>query len=169
MRRIYFLAPNVDSARSIVSELLLKHIEERRMHIVARTDVSLDDLPQAKLTQSTDVVHALEKGLVAGGACGAIIGLIAITFPPSGLALGGGTLLGLTAFGAAFGAWISSMIGIRLPNSHIEKYEKAIADGQLLLMVDVPTGRVEEVEEMVRQHHPEAELKGTDPQIPVFP
>lgn len=169
MRRIYFLVPDIDSARSIVSELLLKHIEERRMHIVARAGISLEDLPEAKLAQRTDMVPALEKGLAAGGACGAIAGLIAVTFPPTGLALGGGALLGLTAFGAGFGAWISGMIGVRLPNSHIEQFEKAIADGRLLLMVDVPAGRVEEVEEIVREHHPEAELKGADPKIPVFP
>lgn len=169
MRRIYFLVPGIESAKSIVTELLLKHVEERRMHIVARSDITLEDLPEAKLAQKTDLIPAMEKGIAAGGVVGAIAGLVAVTFPPAGLALGGGALLGMTVFGAGFGAWVSSMIGVRLPSSHIEKYEKAIADGQLLLMVDVPAGRVEEVEEIVRQHHPEAELKGTEPSIPAFP
>ena len=36
MRRLYFLVPDVNSASSIVDELLLARIEERRIHIAAR-------------------------------------------------------------------------------------------------------------------------------------
>lgn len=169
MRRIYFLVPNVDSAKGIVTELLLKHVEERHIHIVARSDISLEELPKAKLAQRTDLIPSIEKGIATGGVCGVLAGLAVVAFPPTGLALGGGALLGLTAFGAGFGAWASSMIGISIPNSHIEKYKKAISEGQLLLMIDVPAGRVDEVEKIIRQHHPEVELKGTDPTIPAFP
>lgn len=97
-----------------------------------------------------------------------IAGLLAVTFPPAGLVFGGGALLGLT-FGAGFGAWMSSMVGVGMPNRHIEKYEKAIAAGELLMMTDVPRDRIEEIEELVTRHHPEAELEGVDPNIPLFP
>lgn len=167
MRRIYFLIPSTESARQIVTDLLVAHIPERHIHIVAREGTSLEDLPKANLAQSSDLVPALERGLAAGGVSGALAGLLAVSFPPAGLALGGGALLGMTAFGAGFGAWVSAMIGASVPNSHIRKYEEAIRAGQLLLMVDVPRGRVEDVEELIRKHHPEAELKGADP--PLFP
>lgn len=169
MRRIYFLLPSVNSAKRIVSELLLSHVEERHIHIVARAGTALEDLPEAKLAQSSDLVPSIERGLAAGGICGVIAGLVAVTFPPAGLVLGGGALLGLTLFGAGFGAWMSSMVGVGLPNSRIEKYEQAIAAGELLMMIDVPRERVSEVETLVKQYHPEADLRGTDPNIPVFP
>lgn len=95
-------------------------------------------------------------------------GLLAVTFPSAGLVFGGGALLGLTLFWAG-GAWMSSMVGVGMPNSHIEKYEKAIAAGELLMMIDVPRDRIEEIEELVTRHHPEAELEGVDPNIPLFP
>jgi hypothetical protein len=82
---------------------------------------------------------------------------------------GGGALVGMTLFGAGFGAWMSSMVGVGLPSSRIEQYEKAIAAGELLIMIDVPPAQVEEIEALVSRHHPEAELEGVDPNIPLFP
>ncbi|MGV3743197.1 MAG: DUF1269 domain-containing protein [Burkholderiaceae bacterium] len=169
MRRIYFLLPDVASAKRVVSELLLKHIEERHIHIIAREHTPLEDLPEAKLAQSSDLVPAIERGIAAGGLCGAIAGLLAVTFPPAGLVFGGGALLGLVLFGAGFGAWMSGMVGAGLPNSHIEKYEKAVSAGALLMLIDVPRDRVEEIEDVVKQNHPEAKLEGVDPDIPLFP
>ena len=169
MRRIYFLVPTVVSAQAIVDDLLLSRIEERHIHVVAREDTALKDLPEANVAQNTDLVPALQRGAAAGGLSGLLAGLIAITFPPAGLVIGGGALLGLTVFGAGFGAWMSSMIGVRLPNSRIDQYQKAIEEGQLLLMVDVPPEKIQQIEAMVTRHHPEAELEGVDPNIPIFP
>lgn len=169
MRRIYFLVPSVASARSIVDELLLTRIEERHIHIVAREGTPLEELPQARLAQSSDLVPALQRGVAAGGLSGLLAGVLAMTFPPAGLVLGGGALVGLTLFGAGFGVWMSGMIGIGLPSSRIERYEHAVAAGQLLLMIDVPRVRVAEIEALVARHHPDAELEGVDPNIPIFP
>ena len=169
MRRIYFLVPTVASARAIVDELLLKRIEERHIHVVARADTPLEDLPAARVAQSSDLVPALQRGAAAGGLTGLLAGLVAVAFPPAGLVLGGGAALGLTLFGAGFGAWMSSMVGVSLPNSRIEQYQSAIESGQLLMMIDVPRDRVEEIEGLVTGHHPEAELEGIDPNIPIFP
>lgn len=169
LRRIYFLVPTVAAAKTIVDELLLARIEERHLHVVAREGTPLEDLPEAKVAQSTDLVPSLQRGAAAGGIAGALAGLLAVTFPPAGLVLGGGALLGLTAFGAGFGAWMSSMVGVGLPNSRIERYQSAIESGQLLLMIDLHRDRVEEIEQLVTRHHPEAELEGVDPNVPIFP
>jgi hypothetical protein len=169
LRRIYFLVPTVATTRTIVDELLLARVEQRHIHVVAREGTPLEELPEANVAQSSDLVPSLQRGVAAGGIAGALAGLLAISFPPAGLVLGGGALLGLTALGAGFGAWMSSMVGIGLPNSRIEQYRAAIEAGQLLLMVDVHRDRVEEVEALVTRHHPEAELEGVDPNIPIFP
>ena len=169
MRRIYFLVPSVALAKAIVDELLLARVEQRHIHIVAREDTPLENLPEAGVAQRSDLVPALEKGLAAGGLSGLLAGALAVTFPPAGLVLGGGALLGLTLFGAGFGAWMSSMVGIGLPSSRLEKFESAIEAGQLLLLIDVPRARVQEIEALITRHHPQAELEGIDPNIPIFP
>jgi hypothetical protein len=169
MRRIYFLVPSVASARKIVDELLLARIEERHIHVLARAGTPLEDLPPARLAQTSDLIPSLERGLAAGGLTGLLAGVLAVSFPPAGLVLGGGALLGITLLGTGFGAWMSSMVGAGLPSSRLEKFESAIAKGELLLMLDVPHGRVEEVEAIVARHHPEVELEGLEPSIPAFP
>jgi hypothetical protein len=169
MRRIYFLVPSVESAHAIVDELLLNHVEEHHIHVVARENTPMQDLPQAGVAQTSDLLPSLQRGVAAGGLAGILAGLIGVTFPPAGLAFGGGALLGMTAFGAGFGAWMSSMVGIGLPSSRIEKFRQAIDEGQLLMMIDVPFTRVELIESLVTRHHKEADLEGVDPNIPLFP
>lgn len=169
MRRIYFLVPTVTSARAIVDELLLARVEQRHIHVVAREGTPMEDLPEAGVAQSSDLIPAIEKGVAAGGLSGLLAGALAVTFPPAGLVLGGGAVLGLAAFGAGFGAWMASMVGIGLPSGRLEKFQGAIEAGELLMMIDVPRERVEEIEALVRSHHPEAELEGIEPNQPIFP
>lgn len=169
MRRIYFLVPDVPSGKAIVNELLLARIEERRIHVLARDGTPLQDLPAARLAQRSDLIPALERGAAAGGLTGAVAGLMAATFPPAGLVLGGGAVVGITLLGSGFGAWVSAMIGVGVPSRRLAQFEGAIAGGELLMMVDVPSARVEEVEAIVTRHHPEAELEGFEPNIPEFP
>jgi hypothetical protein len=169
MQRIFFLVPNVASGRGIVDDLLLARVEERRIHVLAREGTPLEDLPEATIAQRTDLIPALERGAAAGGVTGALLGLAAVTFPPAGLVLGGGAVVGIALFGTGFGAWVSAMIGVRLPNRRLRQFEDAIARGQLLMMIDVPAARVEEIEQIVMRHHPEAELEGVAATVPEFP
>jgi hypothetical protein len=171
MRRLYFLVPDVDSAKVIVDELLLARIEERHIHIVAKDHHPLEEahLPEAGLLEESDFVPALERGLTVGGATGLLAGIAAVTFPPAGLILGGGALLATSLLGAGLGAWVSSMIGSSIPNRQLEKFHDAIERGELLMLIDVPKDRVDEITKLVREHHPEAHVEGTEPTIPAFP
>jgi hypothetical protein len=56
-----------------------------------------------------------------------------------------------------------------VPNSRLKSFESAIAAGQVLMLVDVPAGRVDEVRMLVAAHHPEARSSGMEPTIPAFP
>jgi hypothetical protein len=61
------------------------------------------------------------------------------------------------------------MIGISVPSSRLADFETAIEEGRLLMMVDVPKAKTESITELVRSHHPEAHVEGTEPVIPAFP
>lgn len=162
MRRIYFLVPNIETTKNIVDELLLARIEERHIHVLAKRGTPLEDLPEATFLQKTDFIPALEQGLALGGATGLLAGLVAISLP-TGLVLGGGALFAITLAGAGVGALMSSMVGSSIGNRRIEQFQEAMERGEFLLMVDVPRDRVEEIETIIKKHHPEAECEGTDP------
>ena len=85
MKRIYFLVPTVEIAKTIVDELLLARIEERHIHILAKHGTPLEDLPEASLLQKSDFIPAMERGLAVGGTVGTLAGLIAVALGPVSL------------------------------------------------------------------------------------
>lgn len=171
MRRLYFLVPDTDVASSIVEDLLLARIPEKHIHIIAKDKHVLEEkeLPSAGLMQESDVVPAIEKGVGVGGVTGLLAGIVAVTFPPAGLALGGGAILATTLAGAGFGAAVAPMIGISAPNTQLKEFEDAIERGELLFLVDVEKDRTEEISDLIRKHHEEAKIEGTEPTKPAFP
>jgi len=169
VRRIYFLVPDVTTTKRIVDELLLARIEERHIHVIAKSGTPMEDLPEANLLQKSDFIPAVERGLALGGTTGILAGLVAVTLPATAPMLAGGILLMATLSGAGIGAWAGGMVGVSVGNTRIKQFEKAIEAGQLLLLADVPKSRVDEIEERVKQHLPEVEIEGTEPTIPAFP
>ena len=169
MRRIYFLVPDITLTKRIVDELLLARIEERHIHVIAKRGTPLENLPEANLLQKSDFIPAVEQGLALGGSAGILAGLVAIALPATALVIAGGILLATTLAGAGAGAWLGGMVGMNVGNTRIKQFEDAIEAGYFLVLADVPKDRVEEIEARVKQHLPDVEIEGTEPEIPAFP
>jgi hypothetical protein len=170
MKRIYFLAPDQDCVHAIIDELQTCGIDEQSIAVLAKQEQPLEDLPEATQLEKSDLIPALQRGVAIGGSLGLFAGMAALAFQPAGLIIGGGALLlGSTVGGATFGAWASSLIGVSTPNTQLEKFEDAVANGQILMLVDVPKQRIEEIQTSIRKHHPEADFEGVEPTIKVIP
>jgi hypothetical protein len=169
IKRIYFIVPSSDVARTIVNELLVARVEEKHIHILAKRGTDMHELPEASMMQKSDFVPAVQRGLALGGVVGTLAGLVGIALAPGAAVIAGGVILGSSLAGAGVGAWLSGMVGLSVGNTRHKQFEDAIERGGLLLMIDVPISRVEEISELVKKHHPEAELEGTEPLIPAFP
>src|SRR5262249_24976692 len=168
-RRLYFVLPDIPSARGMLDEMLLARIEVKRIHFLARRDTLPADLTEASVLQKTDVVHGAHTGMALGGLAGIIGGLVIVLFPPTGVSLKLGTVLLAALFGAVFGAWASSMVASAVPNSKLKAFHPEIERGKVLMMVDVPMLRLQEISELVARRHPEAVSGGLEPTIPAFP
>ena len=81
-RRIYWLLPDLASARRTMDDLLLARIAEQHMHFVAKEDADMSGLHAANVLQTSDVIRAAQVGLVIGGAVGALLGAVAAVFFP---------------------------------------------------------------------------------------
>ena len=168
-RRLYFVLPDVECARQMLNDMLLARIEVRHIHFLSRRDSLPDDLPQANVLQKTDIVHGAQLGIVIGGIVGAVAGGLLVFFPPEGATLALMTVLAVAIGGALFGAWASSMVASSVPNSRLKAFEQAMAQGKVLMMVDVPMRRQQEINDMIVRRHPEAAAGGFEPTIPAFP
>lgn len=166
-KRIYWLLPDLGSARRTMDELLLARITEHHIHFVATEGRPMDGLHAANVLQTSDLVEAAQNGALIGsglGAAGGVAAALAIS-----AASPAAVVIGLAAVGAMLGTWSSSMIGSSTPSRRLKRFEQAIADGQYLLIVDVPRTRIGEIEQLLERTHPEAHFEGVEPNVPAFP
>jgi len=168
-RRIYFLLPDAATAHEVEKELLLARVDDHHMHFMAADETELSDLPLADFSQRTDMIPGMEHGLLLGGLVGAAAGAVVYFIPENSLMSGMGIILALGVLGAVMGAWVSGMIGISAPNSRLKHFRKPLRQGRILLMVDVPKGRVDEITRLVKRCHDNARTLGEEPTIPAFP
>lgn len=168
-RKLYFMLPDVASARAMLDELLLARIREKDMRFWGPEGVLPADMPAANFWQKTDLVHGLETGGVIGAAVGLLVGIALVLFPPQGLVLHTIAILVAALGGALFGAWVAGMVAAAIPNSRLKAFQEGIDRGQVLLILDIPYARVEAVEDLFARRHPEVRFGGQDPHTPVFP
>lgn len=158
MRRVYVLLPTEESCRLVVEEMEGTDIPASHLHVIAGLTHELKDLPAASVWQRTELAHGIEWGVGLGGVAGLLGGLLVVAFPPAGVVLGGGALLAGTAAGAGFGALVTALLGSQEHSHKLDAFQRALAGGQILLMVDVPRKREGEVKSTILKHHPEAEI-----------
>jgi hypothetical protein len=73
-----------------------------------------------------------------------------------------GAPLGMSLLGASFGSWAASLIAVSVPNRQLKPFEKDLKEGRLVLMVDVPNDRVDEVTQLVTGRLPESDARIPD-------
>lgn len=168
-RRIYWLIPDLESARRTMDDLLLARIEHRHIHFAAREGSDMTGLHEANVLQTSDVIRSAQMGLVLGAAVGTVAGVVAAIFPIIGAGPQWGMIGVLGLVGGGFGAWASSLIGVSTPSRRLRRFSNAIEQGRILLMVDVPMSRVTEIETRLQALHPEARFEGVEAGIPAFP
>jgi len=167
--RMYVTLPDVPSARSLANDLLLARIEDRRMRFLARRGTDLGELHEASYLHKTDAIHGAFVGLVVGGVLGALVGAVIVNYPPGGVSLEMVAVLVAALIGAILGAWVATMVGLQVPNSRLGAFQKELEDGRVLLMLDVPASRYEDVRDIIARNHPQAINRGNEPTVPAFP
>lgn len=168
-KRIYWLLPDGDAARRTMNELLLARIGEMHIHFAAADGADMRGLHAANVLQTSDLIGSAQMGALIGAGLGAAAGALAAYVLSETGATPQVLVIAMAAVGAALGTWMSSLIGSSTPSRRLRRFEDSINAGQYLLMVDVPNGRVAEIEELLERTHPEARFEGVEPNVPAFP
>ncbi|KQW89828.1 hypothetical protein ASC94_18810 [Massilia sp. Root418] len=163
------MLPDVPSARAMLDEMLLARVEERHMKFMAKEGTLPDDMPDCSFLVRTDLIHGAQLGMVIGGIVGLGAAVFLTLFPPDGLTLRTAAILLVALGGAVFGGWASGMNAAAVPNKKLEQFAPAIERGQVLMIVDVPPRRVQEIEDMIARRHPEVSFGGIEPPMLAFP
>lgn len=168
-RRLYFLLPDVESATRTADDLLLARIDDRHMRFLAPRGTNLGKLHEASYLQKTDLMHGAGIGLGVGGLGGLLLGVVIVAYPPEGTNPQLVAVLVTVVVGAVLGAWMASMAAAAVPNSRLKQFQEQIGQGMILLMVDVPYVRVEQIRDLILKRHPEAVSGGQETRFPAFP
>ncbi len=167
--RLYYLHPDIRSAEAAFNDVLLARIDEKHVHFLARGISLPPGLPEATVFQRTDVKQGAMRGMMVGAGLGMLAGVALVIYPIFVVAHEAALILLLTACGLFFGGWASSMAAAALPSSRLEPYYKELDEGKVLMILDVPSSRVKEIENLMAERHPEIRFGGEDAHIPVFP
>jgi len=164
-RRLCFLLPDKEHSRCVVEELACEGISVSNMPTPGARGTALDGLPASSPGPANDAAGHLENFLWNASLSGFVVAFgIFIT-----LAFTTGRKLWLLAPAVIMAA--NFLIGIRfvrLPNAHLNEFKDALADGEILLLVDVSEDRVAAVEKLIHLHHPEASVGGVSWGTPAF-
>ncbi len=168
MKRLCFLSPTVARTEQLVADFIADGIPKKHIYVVAKHGVQLGDLPDAG-PESDDFLPAYERGLVLGGSAGLLAGLVAISFPVTGVILGGGAVLLFSLFGAGLGGVLTGLAGAAFSNSHLEKFSEAINNGQIIVIIDVAKDQVDHFKNLVLQFEPDIKILGVEPPTTLIP
>jgi hypothetical protein len=141
----------------VVDELERAGIERANMHTIARGDVDITGLPRASDAQRKDRVWFWEQVFWTGN-----LALFGLSLLGCVLALWEGSVAGLIF--SLLVVMVTFLLGNRFavvtPHVHLDEMRVPLLHGEVVLMVDLPRARVEEIEQLISRHHPEAGVGG---------
>jgi len=157
LRRLFFLLPDEAQGSALVADLGAAGIGREHLHAVTGGGRLLEQFPPATARQQRDSVWQLQQWLWFGNL--ALFPLAAL-----GLALALYFGLTLTALAAAAVMVAAVTAGVvftyHMPETHLGEFNIALGHGEIVLMVDVPKRRANEIAQLIRRRHPEAEASG---------
>lgn len=133
--RAVFSAKDMQAIRHAMTAARNAGIERDDLSLIARSDISLEEIPENRKVVEGDFYPAAIKGAAGGGAAGLLAGLVAVVFAPIGITAAG--VIGLGLAGASLGTWATALAGSAVPDPVRRQFESEIEAGRILLVVDV--------------------------------
>ena len=167
MKRHYFISDDLDDLDCIEVELEQSGVATPQIHVLSSDDAGVDTH-----THLHNIESVLKQNVIHGTVVGALFGLLA-----GSLALGLGYLsdlpatytwmpfyfLAIVLFG--FITWSGGFYGIQTPHKEFRRFQKDLADGKHVFIVDVDPSQ-EELIERIKARHPQLLDAGTGSATP---
>lgn len=139
MKRLYYLADNLDTADDVAKALHNEGISDWNFHVLSKDDAGLyrHHLHAATPLHQRDLIRTGERGALLGFA----VGMAAAVFSASLIEMS--SMHTMMVFSIAvilptlFGAWLGGLVGLSTENHKITRFHNDIEAGRALLMIDV--------------------------------
>lgn len=156
-RRLFFLLPDVKQAKDIVFELNQIGIDQTHMHVIAREDIDTTGLPESTSLQKKDGIYQIEQFLWNSNL---VLFTIALFFAMY-FFLTNSPIVALVPLAIMLICFASGcLFTSKVPSTHLSEFETAISHGEILLVVNTPKKRVQQLDDFIHTQHPEAITAG---------
>lgn len=164
MRRLYYLAEDLETTRIVSDTLQAEGITNWNFHVLAKDAEGLyqHHIHQATTYQQLDIVRAGERWALLGGGIGFLIGMVNYLIQVLPWSVDGLTVVLTTVVGGLFGAWRGAMVGLARESYKIESFHDEIESGRYLIMVDVQRENKSQVREIMSLGFPNVRFCGRD-------
>ncbi|MAM87243.1 hypothetical protein [Allohahella sp. A8] len=162
MKRMYYIAADLERVASVSEDLHANGITDAQFNVVSANEGALDEqhIHGANFIRRLDIIHSMERGLLGGMLLGVVIVLCLQFFTAFGTTMGLGIQAAIVLFFSCAGTWIGGMGGIGTENYKIRPFHDAVAEGKLLLMVDVPRKLEPTIRKLMTKRHRDVRLAG---------
>ncbi len=164
MKRLYFIAEDLDTTEKVAKCLLTHGVEGWHFHVLSKDSNGLlqHNIRSARFWHKTDLVRQSEQGALIGMITGIISAGFYAAFNPELLPLPMATwLLFILGPMVVFG-WFGAIWGSRMMHYKISRFKDEIDYGGYLLMIDVPRERVAEMRQLLLSRISKLQPAGAD-------
>ncbi len=152
MKRLYYLADNLDTVDEIAAALHRAGINDWNFHVLSKDDAGLykHHLHSATPLHRRDIVRTGERGALLGfgvGLLAAIFAVLLLELSPVHSMI---VFVIAVALPTLFGAWVGGMVGLSLENHKIARFHRDIEAGRALLMIDVDRAHYSRIQLMMQ-------------------
>lgn len=164
MQCLYYLAPTIESTRTISDDLHSIGIKDWYLHVISKDEAGL----RREKIHSSNYIETLD--VLRSGLVGAYVGFFVGLF--GALALMAGDVFGESAnlWGYAavilvatlFGGWFGGLIGTGTENHKLAEFHDDIEAGNYLILIYARESKLEAVRDMMKAKHRESSHVATD-------
>jgi hypothetical protein len=163
MRRLYYLADDLETTQRVSDALHAEGIRDWNFHVLAKDEAGLyqHHIHAATTYQQLDVIHTGERYALIGALVTGAVALVCFFVQPLPFRVDALAGVLFTALGACFGAWQGGMVGLTRESYKIAPFHDDIEAGRYLIMVDVRTENRSAVRELMNMRFPQVQRAGS--------
>ncbi|MFO7594483.1 MAG: hypothetical protein R6X15_10635 [Pseudomonadota bacterium] len=153
-RSVYFLFHDEAGVRKVIDELENRlGFDDYQLHAIVTEDHTLLEMPGATVHKKSSAAIRTEKILWYLSVSVFTIALIAMVVTLLAASWYLALLFALLVVGAQLSGYL---FGSRIPNAQLDRFRTGLEQGDIVLQVDVPRGRVDEVKGFVGARYPDS-------------
>jgi len=152
MQRVYFLMDNEAACDAAEVTLVANKVDENRIYVFDNLEDEMVALPEAHVWKRV-TFPPFVKGAVAGAFAGGFAALFALLVPPAGVPIAWREAFFMVLIGTAMGGVMIGMASHGEHTKRLKKFEKAVHQGEWLLVVDMPREDEKRLRNLVLTRH----------------